>query len=178
MAAAKKAADTEAKATVKKETKVKAPKVVEITEEQFEAREEVDEVPEGAEVFDEAVVVETPAEEKSEEPVEEIADAVEESVEEVAEESIEEAAAEEVNELEKTQELIEEFSHPEEKVEAIIKENPDDVKGALEKELKRVEDIEKKVSEEIKKNEAKLPKKKSRSNYGMFWNGVSDGWNN
>lgn len=118
----------------------------------------------------------------TEEPVDTTVDGDEDAT--ITEEPAEVAKEESENE-ETIDEAINEFLGKDagQKLQELVDKNPNDLEGALKDELSRVSDIEAKVREEVKKNEAKV-KKNRKINYiyqdslGNFWNGVSDGWNN
>lgn len=77
-------------------------------------------------------------------------------------------------------EITEQFANPEERLNnlGLTEENKETV---VKEELEKVEEIEKKLSEDIKKTEAALPKEKKdfaqkifRYGFGDFWNGVTE----
>ena len=77
-------------------------------------------------------------------------------------------------------EIAEQFANPEERLNSLglTEENKEAV---VKEELEKVEEVEKKLSEDIKKTEAALPKEKKdfaqkifRYGFGDFWNGVTE----
>lgn len=150
----------------------KATKAKKVAEEAVETAVVTEEVAvDAAPVAEETPVVEaveeTPAAEET---------PVVEEVEQAEEPKTEDILPEEV------QELVEEVSNVGKEIESITEVKGDTVDG-LKAELKKVEDIEAKIAEEVKKTTAALSpeqKKTARriSGFSEFWSGVSDGWNN
>ena len=168
-----------AKKTTKAAAEAVNEEVKNVTEPVVEEEAKVEEEVKASEPAEEPVAEAAPAEEpvaEEESPVEEAPVAEEESPAEeapVAEEPVAEAELD-------VKEIAEQFANPEERLNSLglTEENKEAV---VKEELEKVEEVEKKLSEDIKKTEAALPKEKKdfaqkifRYGFGDFWNGVTE----
>jgi len=143
----------------KKEIKAKAPKVLtatEITEEQFEAKEEVNEIPEGADYADVAIVVDEP---KS---VEDALESVDTTINIPVEETTED---EERDEISKVVELSKELEKSKEEFNESIESNPEKAEEIIKDAIKKAESLK----EEVEKITVQKPM--TNSQFTNFWNG-------
>ena len=106
-------------------------------------------------------------------PVAETETTQEETAPEANEEPVEENDT--ILTVEETQEIMNEFSEASKKVDEAITatSTQEEIKQILESELSRVDEAEKKITENIMK-----ASKKINNNFANYWNGTSDGWYN
>lgn len=177
-----------AKKTTKAAAEAVNEEVKNVTEPVVEEEAKVEEEVKASEPAEESVAEEAPAEEpvaeETQNPTEEDAPVEEAPVvegEPVAEADAPVGLTNDGAEAElDVKEIAEQFANPEERLNnlGLTEENKETV---VKEELEKVEEIEKKLSEDIKKTEAALPKEKKdfaqkifRYGFGDFWNGVTE----
>lgn len=152
---------TDENVQVKEEIKT----AIEITEEQFEAREEVNEVPADAEVVDFAAVTDK---EVNTDAVAEAIESVDTEIkgDEKKMEEIQSEIKEALKPIEELDEKIEEFKKEQELLQTKIEADPEKIEETIKSEIKKVEalknDIEKKINN--------IPRKPDVTSW---WNGMN-----